>query len=127
MSRIADNDRVKYVFYLKTEGGDEYPIPDPKSKDGSGYWVEYPESLPEFLPQLWQEMDNDKQSDLVRESYKAERASQKGTFKGPLETLTAKRQQRMAEIEGSLKQYEKVQDKLLKKPKHNIVEKLLGE
>lgn len=129
-SRIGENERVKYVFYYKNKEGETFYIKDPKSKDGSGVWVEYPLSLPDFLPTEYGKFDDENFDDVIIESYKQERLKKNEYFKwltNPPERFgKEQKEKRMQELRETLKsQKSQIPELKTKKSTPDIVAKIL--
>ena len=129
LSRIQDNNAVKYTFYLIGEDGQKYFIRDPKSKDGSGFATYYPIPLPDFLPQTYADINSERSQHVIRQAYQAKRREEKGTRVGTLEHLAEEKRKDIAELEKNLKPHlEHVPELKGSRPKtHKIVESLLNE
>lgn len=128
LSRINDNEKPKYVFYIKQKNGEKYFINDPKSKDGSGFYVEYPQSLSEFLPNYFDSQEADTFEERTRNIYHAERAKEPGTYKGTLKELKEQKAQEMKKIATAVKKHKVIPEiKTKKGSKVSLADRLLRD
>lgn len=66
-------DTMSYTFYTKDPAtGEKRFIPDPRNKNGTGYWSEKIIPFEKFLPDVAEKMTNDKMQKRAESTYRSE-------------------------------------------------------